>query len=316
MSARALVTAVFGASLSFAIPVAAAAQPPGGGDPPIVVTPGDPDGRQEPPSVGIGVTDRGSGRSPGVAPAGGGSGRASCTYLPAADWERWVRQLPSADRGPGVGGPRPGNGKDRIDPNLHLYARNCGGVLDYVWILSGTGVAAAGSPLTPAELARAAYGRLVLPLPVPRHSPDLRLASGPAVVVGEHTWVWTDPLIFTTQRRRVQVGAVWAQVVATPVVLRFDPGDGTAVVACRGGGTPFDPARFGPHAASPTCDHVYARSSFGLSGERVTARYEITWRVRWIGAVGAIPAAGVLPDLVSRAAARFGVAEAQALITG
>jgi hypothetical protein len=266
--------------------------------------------------VGVGVTDRGSARSGGAAPVGGLDGRTRCTYMPAAEWERWVRQLPAAGRGRGVGGPRPGDGKDRIDPKLHLYARNCNGVMDYVWILSGNGVAAAGSPLTAADLAQAAYGRLVLPLPTPRHSPDLRLVSGPAVVVGEHTWVWTDPQIFTTRRRRVQVGAVWAQVVATPVALRFDPGDGTAAVACRGAGTPFDSARYGPHAASPTCDHVYTRSSFGLSGERVTATYEITWRVTWVGAVGAAPAVGALPDLVSRATARFAVAEAQALIAG
>jgi hypothetical protein len=108
---------------------------------------------------------------------------------------------------------------------------------------------------------------------------------------------------------------VWAVVTATPVVLRFDPGDGSPVVVCRGAGTRFDPARYGLHAASPTCDHVYARSSFGAPGELVTATYEISWRVSWTGWTGTGPAGGSLPGLVSRASARFAVAEAQALIT-
>src|SRR5262249_41784115 len=114
----------------------------------------------------------------------------------------------------------------------------------------------------------------------------------------------------------VQGGGVGAMATATPVVLRFDPGDGTPAVACRGAGTAFDPARYGLHAASPTCDHIYPRSSFGAPGEQATATYEISWRVSWTGWTGTGPASGSLPALVSRATARFAVAEAQALVTG
>jgi hypothetical protein len=207
-------------------------------------------------------------------------------------------------------------GKDTIDPDLHLYARTCNGVLDYIWINTAGSPGAAGVPAV-VVLAREAFSRLVLPLPVPRHSPDLRLAGGQAaVLVGEHTWVWVDPVVFGPRRERVQAGGVWAVVTATPVVLRFDPGDGSPAVACAGAGTRFDPARYGLHAASPTCDHVYARSSFGAPGEQVTATYEISWRVTWTGWTGRAPASGSLPGLVSRATTRFAVAEAQALVTG
>jgi hypothetical protein len=285
---------------------------PGGGQ--IVVTPGDNGGRYAPPSVDTTVQAPGAaGGSSGTAAAAGGG--PVCRYQRAADWERWARQIPAGSRSAGVSASRLGDGRDHIDPHLHLYARTCKGVLDYVWVADAGASTAAALP-TPEELAREAFGRLVLPLPVPRRSPDLRLRDGSlAVVVGEHTWVWVDAAGFVAQRRRVAAGPVWAEVVATPVGLRVDPGDGSAVVACRGAGTAFDPARYGPHAASPTCDHVYARSSFGLPGERVTARFEVVWRVGWTGFTGAAAAGGVLPDLLSRATAAFAVAEAQALVT-
>jgi hypothetical protein len=315
---RRLVAVVVPAAVTIvcAVPATASAPGPGGGDGggQIVVTPGDNAGKYAPPSVDSSVRapgiDQAAGRGqPAVASTGGGP---VCSYRPAVDWERWVRAIPVDGAVPGV----IAAGKDTIDPDLHLYARTCNGVLDYVWINTAGSPAAAGVPAV-VVLAREAFSRLVLPLPVPRHSPDLRLAGGQAaVLVGEHTWVWVDPVVFSPRRERVQAGGVWALVTATPVALRFDPGDGSPAVACRGAGTRFDPARYGLHAASPTCDHVYARSSFGAPGEQVTATYEISWRVSWTGWTGRAPASGSLPGLVSRATARFAVAEAQALVTG
>jgi len=175
----------------------------------------------------------------------------------------------------------------------------------------------AGPPATPAGLAAQAAAQLVLSLPVPRHSPDLRLGDGrPAVVVGEPVWVWTEPASFRPLSKRVDAGAVWALVTARPVGLVFDPGDGGPVAECAGPGTPFDAARFGPHEASPDCGVVYARSSVGRPGDQVTARYAIRWQVSWVGATAAGPANGVLPELVSQATSTFVVAEAQALRTG
>jgi hypothetical protein len=116
--------------------------------------------------------------------------------------------------------------------------------------------------------------------------------------------------------RRLQVGAVWASVTATPVELTFDPGNGDSLVSCRGPGTPFVPGRYAPHSPSPTCGYQYQRSSAGVAGQSVTAEYGIRWRVSWVGSTGSAPAAGRLDDLTSRATTRFVVAEAQALITG
>jgi hypothetical protein len=208
-----------------------------------------------------------------------------------------------------------GSPQDKVDPAARLYQRVCNGVgQEYQWFGPGQ----PGQPVvvlpTPAELAQEAYSQLRLPLPTPEHSPDLRLADGRrAVLVGEHTWLWTDPARFRPQSRRVQVGPVWAQVTATPIGLTFEPGDGAPSISCPGPGTPFAPGRYGSHAASPTCDYQYVRSSADAAGGVVSAEYGITWRVRWTGAAGATPAGGQLPDMTSRAATSFAVAEAQAL---
>jgi hypothetical protein len=166
-------------------------------------------------------------------------------------------------------------------------------------------------------LAEQASAQLVLSVPVPRHSPDLRLVDGrAAVVVGAPTWVWTEAESFRPLSRRVAAGSVSVVVTARPVGLEFDPGDGSSVVACAGPGTPFDRSRHGVHEPSPDCGFVYARSSLGQPGDQVTATYAIRWQVSWVGATDAGPAEGVLPELVSRATSSFVVAEAQALRTG
>ena len=169
--------------------------------------------------------------------------------------------------------------------------------------------------VTPRVLAQQAVDELVLPLPTPQHSPDLRLADGrSATVVGEHTWFWTDPDRWRPVSRRVQAGAVWAEVHAEPVRLSLDPGNGQDAVSCTGPGTPYDRS-FGVHTASPDCGLVFERSSVDSPGEQVTASWSITWRVRWSGFDGTNPVGGELPEMTSQADARLAVAEAQALGT-
>ena len=295
-------------------------------DPPIVVTPRNPSGTAGAPSVGVGVRDaggpggpaRGGPGSGGQGGAGGG-GQSACRWVLAPDVEQFIRRLPaqlSGGVGPGRVGRTGGSPQDNVDPASRLYQQVCNGAAgQYAW--SGQPAAAAAPVLpTAAELAQDAYSLLRLPVPTPDHSPDLRMADGrSAVLVGEHTWVWTDRSRFRPQAKRLQVGPVWAQVVASPVGLTFDPGNGDRAVSCAGPGTPFTPGRAGAHAASPTCDYQYLRSSAGAPGDVVTAEYGITWQVRWTGATGAAPAGGELPDMTSRTTTTFVVAEAQALGT-
>jgi len=276
--------------------------------PPIVVTPGDQRGRTAPPAVGVDVTAPGHSGGPGSTGQAASTGGSACLWVPAPDMEAWLRHLPA--RLPG------GSDTDPVDPRSRLYQRVCDGLVS-AWAWFGP---AAGAPVvlpSPAELAREAYGLLRLPAPSPGRSPDLRLANGrAAVLVGEHTWIWTDPAAFTARSRTVRVGPVWARVTATPVGLSFDPGTGDPVTGCVGAGTPWVAGRYGLHQPSPTCDVVLTLSSAGRPGGVVTATWTIRWRVSWVGAVGGRPESGVLDDMNSRTPVVLAVAEAQALITG
>ena len=254
-------------------------------DPPISVVPADPGGRSGAPSVGVGVRDSGAPGGPGArgaadyAPSGGG-GQSKCQWVLAPDVEQFVRRLPTAVSrgvGPGQVGATGGSTQDKVDPASRLYQQICNGLAgQYQWFGPGQPGATAVALPSPAELAQEAYAQLRLPVPTPEHSPDLRLADGRvAVLVGEHTWVWTDRSRFRAQSRRLQVGPVWAAVTATPVGLSFDPGNGDPVVSCVGAGTPFVPGRYGPHAPSPTCGYLYSRSSAGSPGGLLTVEYGI-----------------------------------------
>ncbi|WP_243793816.1 hypothetical protein [Saccharopolyspora gloriosae] len=174
----------------------------------------------------------------------------------------------------------------------------------------------APTPPSPGVLAAQGAEQLQLPLPTPSHSPDVALPDGrSATVVGEHTWYWTEPGRWEPVSQRVQAGAVWAEVTASPVRLSFDPGNEQGLVSCPGPGTPYDRS-FGVHAPSPDCDVVYQRSSAHEPGEQVRAQWAITWQVTWRGFDGTAPVGGELPDMTSRATADLAVVEAQALSTG
>ncbi|MFE0024096.1 hypothetical protein [Amycolatopsis sp. NPDC059021] len=161
-------------------------------------------------------------------------------------------------------------------------------------------------------MATEAFEQLRLPLPVPRHSPDVRLPDGrDATIVGENTWIWTDRAVWTPAVRRVQVGPVWAVVTATPVGMTFTSGMGGSML-CSGPGTPYDRS-YGLHAASPDCGTVYTRSSYGQPNDQVRAEWAIGWSVSWTGSDGTAAVGGVFPQMMSRASATFVVAEVQAL---
>jgi hypothetical protein len=163
-----------------------------------------------------------------------------------------------------------------------------------------------------AALAARAFEQLQLPLPVPRHSPDVRLPDGrQATIVGENTWIWTDRGVWKPAVERVQVGPVWAEVTATPVGMVFSSGTGGSV-SCSGPGTPYDRS-YGLHAASPDCGFVYTRSSVGQPNDQASAEWAIQWSVSWVGSDGAAEVGGDFPEMQSRARATFAVAEVQAL---
>jgi hypothetical protein len=257
----------------------------------IIVVPNDPQGINQPPGAGIGVSNPGGPGKPGQIghPDGGGGGPGSGPSGPACT----STPIPGANTG---GTP--------TDPTWTACSGSASGVIE--------GPAAAALP-TPAQLAQQAYQQMQMPVPVPRHSPDVKLPDGrSATLVGEHTWIWTDRSAWAAQTKRVSAGPVWAEVTAVPIRLSFESGIAPRVV-CTGPGTPYD-RKYGLHAPSPDCGNVFTRSSYGRPGDQITAQYAITWRVSWIGNTGTAPASGSLPNMVSRADEALAVAEAQALI--
>ncbi|EWM15268.1 hypothetical protein [Kutzneria sp. 744] len=248
----------------------ASADGPGGQ---IVVTPGDQTGVFGSPSIGAGASSSGSPGLSGHA-AGASSGPAT------------------APQEPGVGFPCMYDAAG----GMAAYYEACG---------RPHGAQDAPQP-TPGQLAAQAYQLLVLPRPAPHFSPNVRAHSGQATIVGEHTWLWTAKNVWAPQAKRVQAGAVWAEVTATPTTLVFAPGSGR-LLSCAGPGTEYI-ATAGLHAASPDCDYV-----FDQPRDHVNAVFAIQWTVRWTGSTGAAPAGGTLPDMTSRTAVGFAVAEVQSL---
>ncbi|WP_338596905.1 hypothetical protein [Saccharopolyspora sp. SCSIO 74807] len=253
----------------------------------VVVTPGDADGLYGAPSVDLGAVAGGTPSSPGQS-GSAPSGR--------------------AEAGAGVAGP----------PLGLSWSAPGSGVPEWFTVAPEFRFPDFSDPAvapSPDVLAGQAAGQLRLPLPTPRHSPDLRLPDGrAATVVGEHTWFWTEPGAWRPVSRRTQAGPVWVEVTATPRTLSLDPGTGQPASSCTGPGTPYNRS-FGLHAASPDCDVVFAHSSAGRPGEQVPARWAITWQVSWRGFDGTAPVGGTLAPMTSRAEAELAVAEAQALTT-
>ena len=261
----------------------------------ITVAPSDQSGIFGQSSVGIGAASPGSpGASGNTVNPGSSSTAATCAFEPAG---QSTSEMFAAGT-PGYGGNVAGGGPKG-------YFLVCDGVHEG-WFNGPDQFPAGAALVTPEQLAQQAYRQLVLPLPAPHFSPDVADSTGRATVVGEHTWLWTEKASWTVQSKRVQAGPVWAEAVATPTKFAFTP-NADRPLACNGPGTAYSAAA-GLHVASPDCDYVFDRPR-----DHVDATFAIQWTVRWTGSTGTAPAGGTLPDMTSRAAVGFAVAEVQAL---
>ncbi|OAP24446.1 hypothetical protein A4R44_04837 [Amycolatopsis sp. M39] len=298
------------------LPSPALAEPPpsSNDDGQVIVVPGDVSGLVAPPHIDMRALDQ-RGQAP-VRPGGPGkkSAGVSGQDRQAATGSGNSANAPSGlPPGCFVGGFGAGGVPGAGRPGGSAFGVRCLPPLPADNAAVPPGGVPAPPPLpTSAQLAAQAFEQLRLPLPVPRHSPDVRLPDGRgATIVGENTWVWTDREVWHPAVRRVQVGPVWAEVTATPVGMTFNSGTGGSA-SCSGPGTPYDRS-FGLHAASPDCGFVYTRSSVGQPGEQARAEWAIQWSVSWVGSDGSVDVGGDFPQMQSRAGASFAVAEVQAL---
>ena len=125
----------------------------------------------------------------------------------------------------------------------------------------------------PVDLALQARDRLALPLPVPALSP-----VGDQVV-NLVSWLWIDPIGWEAKQSSVSAGSVTVTVMATSesVTWSFGPDD---EVVCDGPGTPYDPS-IPDEAQSPSCFHVFNKSSAGEPDEVTRALVTVRWNASW-----------------------------------
>lgn len=138
-------------------------------------------------------------------------------------------------------------------------------------------------------------------------APEIRTSPPRAVehLVNLESWYWVDPAAWTPIPGGTCAGTVCVTLEARPTVLRIDPGDGSGVIECPGGGVPYRDD-LPPTAQSSDCSHTYQRAA----NRTVTATivYDVSWTL-----VGG-PDGGPLGTMTS-APASFDIAvvEAQAV---
>ena len=138
-----------------------------------------------------------------------------------------------------------------------------------------------GAGVTAEQLAAQAIEQLDLT------GPDIGLAPDPAKtgLVGLPVWMWTtvSPSTWGPTSATASVPGLSVTATAKAVRIVWDMGDGQSV-ACTGPGTPY--ARAAGATTSPTCGHLYQRSSADQPDEAYTVTATTTWDIQWIGGGG------------------------------
>ncbi|MFI1154984.1 ATP/GTP-binding protein [Streptomyces sp. NPDC020817] len=115
--------------------------------------------------------------------------------------------------------------------------------------------------------------------------PDIGIVPRPdgKGLVGMPVWMWNRPGPTRTgpATASASAGSVTVTATATVRTVVWSMGDG-ATVTCTGPGTPYTPDR--GKEKSPTCGHMYERTSARAPGSRYPVTATTTWDVTWSGA--------------------------------
>ena len=135
-----------------------------------------------------------------------------------------------------------------------------------------------GTPVTPEELAERAVDSMTL------LGPDIHTSIRPGgmALVGVPVWLWTStgPSRWGPTSATASVTGLSVTAVARAVAVHWQLGDGTSLT-CTGPGTPYQ--RHAGRLSSPTCGHVYLRSSARQPNERYPLTATTTWHITWSG---------------------------------
>jgi hypothetical protein len=160
-----------------------------------------------------------------------------------------------------------------------VYQRTC---------LNGPG----GTPVTESVvLDGAAAAPAIDPEAVARQAVSKMKLLGPAIdspraagryTVGVPVWMWVEqtPTSYGPQTTSATAGAVTVTATARVSSITWNMGDGSSVT-CNGPGTPYRASE--GMAQSPTCGHVYAKTSAGAQSNKFTVTATSTWTVDWQG---------------------------------
>ena len=188
-----------------------------------------------------------------------------------------------------------------------IYAVSCaathpGGTDGWVWAptdppgYGGTGV-------TPQQLAQQAIARMQL------SGPAIRMTiEGPEMgIVGVPLWLWTEvgPTTWGPNSATASVPGLAVTATAQARQIVWDMGDGRAET-CRNSGTEY----YTGGIVSPTCQHIYEKSSAGQPGEAYPVTATTTWDVTWSGG----GASGSL-SVTRQSTASVRIGEVQVLVT-
>jgi hypothetical protein len=141
------------------------------------------------------------------------------------------------------------------------------------------GAAGVGPDL--AALAASAYDRIPLPFPVPSTAPSLEVRP----ITGLDTWLWIDPAAWEQRQATAELAGFSVTVIAAPVRMLWDMGEGEQPVECDGPGTVWQPE--GPEDQSTDCAYNYRWNSNEEPDGVFRASVTVEWGVAWTASNGA-----------------------------
>ncbi|MGW3134989.1 ATP/GTP-binding protein [Streptomyces sp. NPDC001139] len=131
--------------------------------------------------------------------------------------------------------------------------------------------------IDPVVLAQQAVGKMLLA------GPDIaspRAAGKYTVGVPMWLWVHQSATTYGPNTATATAGAVTVTATAKVSKIVWSMGDG-ASVTCNGPGTPYTSSE--GMAESPTCGHVYSKTSAGARNSKFPVTATSTWTINWQG---------------------------------
>ena len=164
-------------------------------------------------------------------------------------------------------------------PDGAVYLATCPGTAGTGggWVWRATPPPDAGG-VTAATVAARAVSRLRLTGPAVGTVP----APGHIGLVGMPVWLWTDvtPRTWGPASATASVPGLSVTATARASRIEWDMGDGSTV-RCANPGTPYKDSY--ADRPSPTCGHIYTRTSARQPGKAYSVTATTTWLVTWTG---------------------------------